>query len=188
VAPALTDPTHRFTDVGAGSTHDAAIHWLADLGVTRGCSPEGDRYCPAASVTRAQMASFLRAALDLPAGPTDRYVDVAPGSTHAPAIGALAEANVTLGCLRDGPRYCPSGDVTRAQMASFLARGMALPTPQVAPRFVDVPAGAPHADAIAALHAAGVTGGCSADGTRFCPEAPVTRAQMATFLRNALDR
>jgi hypothetical protein len=71
-------------------------------------------------------------------------------------------------------------------MASFLTRGLALPIPTDFEPFTDVPDG-PHSDAIAALAAAGVTGGCSADGTRFCPDAPVTRAQMATFLRNALD-
>jgi hypothetical protein len=179
-------PVVLFTDVAVGSTHEAAIYWLADRGITRGCSPEGDRYCPAASVTRAQMASFLRSALALAPGPTDTYVDVSPGSTHAAAIGALWEAGITRGCAADGPRYCPSGSVTRAQMASFLTRGLDLPTPSDPTRFVDVPEGAPHADAVAALAAAGVTGGCSKDGTLFCPTAPVTRAQMATFLRNAL--
>jgi hypothetical protein len=187
VAPAVTEPALHFSDVQPGSTHESAIYWLADRGITRGCNANGSMYCPATSVTRAQMATFLRVALSLPAGSDDTYLDVVPGSIHAAAIGALRESKITLGCDRTGDRFCPTGSVTRAQMASFLTRGLQLPVPTDAAPFVDVPAGAPHAEAIAALAAAGVTGGCSADGPRFCPDAPVTRAQMATFLRNALD-
>jgi hypothetical protein len=188
VAPAVTEPALHFWDVKQGSTHEAAIYWLADRDITRGCTADGTTYCPAASVTRAQMATFLRGALTLPAGPDGTYLDVAAGSTHAGAIGALRRSKITLGCDRTGDRFCPTGSVTRAQMASFLTRGLHLEVPAHPTRFLDVPDGAPHAGAIAALAAAGVTGGCSADGTRFCPDAPVTRAQMATFLRNALDR
>jgi hypothetical protein len=187
VAPAVTEPALHFSDVLSGSTHEGAIYWLADRGITRGCTADGMVYCPAASVTRAQMATFLRAALSLPAGPEDTYLDVVPGSTHATAIGALRQSRITLGCDRTGDLFCPTGSVTRAQMASFLTRGLDLAVPTDPTPFLDVPEDAPHADAVAALAAAGVTGGCSADGTRFCPDAPVTRAQMATFLRNALD-
>jgi hypothetical protein len=188
-APATTTaPVRRFTDVQPGSTHDAAIHWLAEQQITGGCNPDGDRYCPSASVTRAQMASFLRTALALPPGPTSVFTDVAPSSVHASAIGAMREEGITRGCEPTGARYCPGGEVTRAQMASFLTRALDLPVPSSPHGFADVPADAQHADAVAALHAAGITGGCDASGTRFCPEAPVTRAQMATFLRNALQR
>ena len=41
-------------------------------------------------------------------------------------------------------------------------------------------------DAIAALARLGITLGCDADGTSFCPTQPVTRAQAATFLARAL--
>jgi hypothetical protein len=191
LAPALSVPRDRnapfrFRDVSAGSTHDASIHWLADRGLTRGCT-SADRYCPADEVSRAQMASFLRTALELPDGPKDLFLDVSPSSTHAAAIGALRVSRITVGCDADGRRYCPSSGISRAQMASFLTRALDLPVPARPVRFSDLPSGAPHADAVAALHEAGITSGCSADG-RFCPNAPVTRAQMATFLRKALER
>jgi hypothetical protein len=48
----------HFVDVPAGSTHEAAIEWMADNGVTSGCA--ADRYCPDDNVTRAQMATFMR--------------------------------------------------------------------------------------------------------------------------------
>ena len=45
------------------------------------------------------------------------------GSTHEGYIEAIAEAGITLGCdALDPGRYCPDDPVTRAQMASFLAR------------------------------------------------------------------
>ena len=44
-------------------------------------------------------------------------------------------------------------------------------------------AGNTHAANIDALAAAGVTAGCRTDPLSYCPDQPVTRAQLATFLR-----
>ena len=175
-----------FVDVDPGSVHAAAIDALWEAGVTSGCGTEPLRYCPSAPVTRAQMASFLRRALDLPEAAPAGFVDVDPGSVHAAAIDALREAGVTSGCGTEPLRYCPSAPVTRAQMASFLRR--ALDLPEAAPAgFVDVDPGSVHAAAIDALREAGVTSGCGTEPLRYCPSAPVTRAQMASFLRRALN-
>jgi hypothetical protein len=46
-----------FSDVPSGSFAAAWIEELADRGITSGCG--GGRYCPNASVTRAQLATFL---------------------------------------------------------------------------------------------------------------------------------
>lgn len=47
-----------------GSVFEADIEALAAAGVTRGCNPPvNDRFCPAETVTRAQMAAFLHRAL-----------------------------------------------------------------------------------------------------------------------------
>jgi hypothetical protein len=48
------------------------------------------------------------------------------------------------------------------------------------PYFTDVPASSPFFKFIQKLKDLGITGGCSA--TTFCPEDPVTRAQMAVFI------
>ena len=53
-----------FTDT-AGSVHRSHINRIARAGITVGCNPAGDRYCPQRAVTRAQMASFLSRALKL---------------------------------------------------------------------------------------------------------------------------
>ncbi len=57
------------------------------------------------------------------------------------------------------------------------------PAPATA-TFTDVPLGHPQRQFVEALVAAGVTGGCGA-GT-YCPDAPLTRGQMAVFLSVAL--
>lgn len=57
------------------------------------------------------------------------------------------------------------------------------PAPATA-RFTDVPLGAAFFAEVEALAASGITAGCT--GTQFCPEAPLTRRQMAAFLARAL--
>jgi hypothetical protein len=41
-------------------------------------------------------------------------------------------------------------------------------------------------DDITTIAAAGITNGCNQTGTRYCPDNPVTRGQMAAFLRRAV--
>ena len=53
--------------------------------------------------------------------------------------------------------------------------------------FADVAARSVHAAAIDALYAAGITTGCATEPLRYCPDQPVIRAQMATFLTRALE-
>jgi S-layer family protein len=50
--------------------------------------------------------------------------------------------------------------------------------------FSDVPVGHPFHQFVQALVAAGITGGCG--GGNYCPDAPLTRGQMAVFLAAAL--
>ena len=52
--------------------------------------------------------------------------------------------------------------------------------------FGDVPTTHLFHQFIEALAAAGITAGCSASPPRYCPDAPVTRGQMAVFLSRAL--
>ena len=126
------------------------------------------------------MATFLTRALGLPDTGEDYFGDD-DGSVHEDAINRLAAAGVTGGC---GERdFCPSAPVSRAQMATFLTRALGLP--DTGEDYFGDDDGSVHEDAINRLAAAGVTGGCG--GRDFCPSAPVSRAQMATFLARALD-
>ena len=161
------------------------ILWLAEEGITRGCAAHS--YCPSNPVTRAQMASFLARALNLEA-PRQRagFDDVDPSSAHAANIEALYAAHITTGCTQDPLAYCPSNPVTRAQMATFLARALDLEAPPQPAGFGDVDPSSAHAANIEALYAAQITTGCTQDPLAYCPSRPVTRAQMAAFLHRAL--
>ena len=168
-----------------GSVHEDSINKIAAAGITVGCSRESLRFCPAGVVTRAQMATFLARALELPEAPAAGFIDVDPAGVHAAGIDALFAAGITVGCSRESLRFCPAGVVTRAQMATFLARALELPEAPAA-GFIDVDPAGVHAAGIDALFAAGITVGCSRESLRFCPAGVVTRAQMATFLARAL--
>ncbi|HSJ33840.1 MAG TPA: S-layer homology domain-containing protein [Acidimicrobiia bacterium] len=119
-----TDGRGSFTD-DDGSIHESDINGLAASEITKGCNPpDNTRFCPHSPVTRAQMASFLVRALDLPAADQNPFTDTA-GSVHLDDIDALAQADITKGCNPpDNTRYCPNDPVTRAQMASFLVRAL----------------------------------------------------------------
>jgi len=125
LAQASLDPGGTFGDDN-NSIHEPAIEAIADVGITKGCNPPvNDLFCPSASVTREQMATFLVRALGLPAGSAS-FTDIG-GSVHAANIGALAAAGITKGCNPpDNTLFCPGAPVTRAQMATFLARALSL--------------------------------------------------------------
>jgi hypothetical protein len=59
------------------------------------------------------------------------------------------------------------------------------PAPAAA-TFNDVPTGHPFFQFVEALASSGITAGCSASPPLFCPDAPLTRGQMAVFLAKAL--
>jgi len=169
----------EFSDI-ATSTFLDAIHWIYYEGITVGCG--GGKYCPTASVTRAQMALFIMRAFDVPASSTD-FFDDDNGVTGEGAINALAAAGITTGCAPN--RFCPTARVTRAQMALFLDRAIEPPLPPTSVDFFDDDDGKTGEAAINRLAAAGITGGCGP--RKYCPTASVTRGQMAAFLRRALE-
>jgi hypothetical protein len=60
-----TPVTQRFTDVPPSNVFYNFIDRMAVLNITLGCTPDHLMYCPANSVTRAQMAAFLVRAFNL---------------------------------------------------------------------------------------------------------------------------
>ncbi|MBK8258706.1 MAG: N-acetylmuramoyl-L-alanine amidase [Polyangiaceae bacterium] len=169
----------KFTDI-CGSPHEDDIVWFTSEGFSSGCA--ADKFCPDQVVSREQMAAFLTKALNLPSGP-DVFTDDETSPFEA-AINSIAAAGVTSGCDSAKKLFCPKGEVTRGQMAAFLAKGFNLPT---GPNAFSDDDGSPFEPSINAIAAAGITSGCSASGLEFCPDKFVTRAQMATFLRRALS-
>ena len=170
------------------------IYWANDYierlyyaGVTGGCSATPLNYCPDSTVTRAQMAIFLLKAVHgssfspPAAGSSTGFTDVPVGYWADKWIKQLAAEGITSGCGTSA--YCPEATVTRAQMAIFLLKakhGSAYTPPNATGVFTDVPVGYWAAKWIEQLAVEGVTSGCG--GTTYCPDSPVTRAQMAIFI------
>lgn len=162
-----------FTD-DVGSLHEYATVWANRAGIAQGT--DATTYSPRRAVTRAQMASFLDRTFDLPPASGQPFTDV-DGGPHAASIAAVSAAGIAQGY--DDGTFRPSQPVTREQMATFLTRAMGL-TPRD-PSFSDVRG--VHARNVGALADSGITAGC--DSQRFCPQDPVRRDQMATFLYRA---
>ena len=181
------EPARVFTDIARSSAHYDDVHILAANGLTDGCGRwSAHTYCPDRAVTRAEMATFLKRADGLPGASSTRFVDVPSDWSHVPGIAAIDLAGYTNGCGRaEDNTYCPHREVTRAETATFLMRVLALPQPDTI-RYRDVPESSSHAPGIEAIARAGLTNGCGPpDQQTYCPERPVTRAEMASFLVRA---
>jgi len=112
-------PSAEFVDVSRDTYYTPAVDWLSQPGITTGTG--FGRFSPAASVTRAQMATFLWRLEGSPVGaPRSGFVDVAAGRFYSEAIDWLLYRGITTG-LGSG-RFGPDDSVTRAQMATFLWR------------------------------------------------------------------
>ena len=111
-----------FRDVVSGSTHAAGIDCMSALGVTAGTT--ATTFSPNRPVTRAQTAAFLARAWMA----ADRtcpssgaaFDDVVAGSTHAASINCVSALGIARGTASG--TFSPGQTVTRAQMATFLAR------------------------------------------------------------------
>ena len=123
-----------FSDDGGGdlfvdddnSVFEDDIDRLGTAGVTKGCNPPANTmYCPAALVTRGQMAAFLVRAFGFSDdGGGDLFVDD-DNSVFEDDIDRLGTAGVTKGCNPPAnTMFCPDDFVSRGQMAAFLHRAM----------------------------------------------------------------
>ncbi len=174
-AHAATTP---FTDI-AGTTFEADIDWLFAEGITKGCS--ATLYCPDRTVTRGEMASFLVRMFELTeGGDIVAFTDIA-GTTHELEINKLAHAGITAGCT--ATTFCPSREVRRDEMASFLTRAVPLTDGAGNDYFLDDDA-TTHEASIDRAAAAGIASGCAV--WRFCPAMSVSRGQMAGFLHRVV--
>jgi hypothetical protein len=176
----------RFRD-DDGSVHEPNIESIAAAGVTKGCNPpQNNRFCPDSPVTRGQMAAFLVRALGLGGGGGDPFHDD-DGSIFEGDIERLAAAGITKGCNPpQNTHFCPNDTVTRGQMAAFLVRAFGYRDTGGGDHFRDDDRSTFESD-IDRLATAGITKGCNPPANdRFCPNDPVSRAQMATFLARAL--
>ena len=169
-----------FGDVTEGAFYEEGVASLAGEDVFDGTECEEGMFCPQRPLLRWEMAVWVVRVVDGgdPAAIGEsRFRDVETGVWFAPFVERMFLLEVTRGCGDD--RFCPHDVVTRGQMAAFLTRAFGL-SGGPDPGFVDVPAGAPFFDEVAALAASGITRGCGDGG--FCPDRVTSRGEMATFL------
>jgi len=209
-----------FPDVARSNPFYAKIETVFHEGITAGCG--GGSYCPSSKVSRAQMALFIArglagggafippsgtvggSAYQCGAGGTSLFTDVDPTDIACRAVHYLASQNVVSGC--GGSQYCPAPDVTRAEMAIFIAKAVVAPgggsavpetygpdpktgrsyscspgSPSL--HFTDVSTSDSFCKHAHYLWATGIIAGCASD--QYCPAPDVGRDEMAKFLANA---
>ena len=176
------------------NTHSQAVGCLAFLGVAEGRT-SGDRtiFQPRDRILRDQMASLVARTMGIvpddvyrlpSASDGAQFPDV--GGVHEDNIRRLEAADVVEG--REDGTYAPRRPVTRAQMASFVARAIeAVAAVELSPAedVYDDLGGIVHADNINKLTAIGVVQGL-APGV-YAPQTYITRQEMATMLARGLD-
>jgi hypothetical protein len=126
----------------------------------------------------------------VPVSLTVLFNDVPEGSFAWNYIYGAAGAGVMPGCNPYAPAYafCPNEIVTRRSMAGYIERavhGALTPPPVYTGEFADVLLGSFNSDYIQGLVDDHITAGCSVEPRLYCPDVPVTRAQMAVFVWKA---
>lgn len=128
VGGSLPSGDDAFADDGE-SVHHEAINKVANAGIVSGRG--GDQYDPADPVDRAAMATFIARAIDvvddgdadngsLPPSSDQDFFGDDRNSVHHGNINRLAGQNIVSGT---GAGYEPTGDVSRAQMTTFVMQG-----------------------------------------------------------------
>jgi hypothetical protein len=114
-----------------------------------------------------------------------QFADVGSNNPFFHFVNVAGLWGVSNGCSARPANYCPTGTVTREQMAAFVIRSIygELFTIPGEPYFTDVPQTSPFFKYIQKLREVGITTGCAEN--RFCPTEPTTRGQMAAFLMRA---
>ncbi len=206
-ATSLTGPsgaTYALGDTSAGYGSIAA-------GAERGChEASGDCYQAAVSLPSVRPSLHWDVSLVelLSSGQTrtwtlhvgDSFADAPPTHWAYAFVEAILHAGITTGCNPAARQYCPSDNVSRDQMAVFLARGLAggdaqVPSAGSVPdagdydcrvggvsQFTDVGAGDWFCRHAHYLWAAGITRGCDPANRKYCPAEVVPRDQMAVFM------
>ncbi|NOZ79616.1 MAG: S8 family serine peptidase [Acidobacteria bacterium] len=206
--PAVGVTGSAVMSAGLGTGSSTASYGTIAAGASSSCAASGD--CYSALVSSSRPAGHLDRTITetLSSGETqtwvlhigDSFTDVPEDFWTYAFIETLFHNGVTAGCSQD--LYCPRADVTRAQMAVFIAKAMAggatIPTSGTVPGkgtynctaggtsvFDDVDPGSATCPYVHFIAAHGITAGCG-DGTIYCPQGIVNRWQMAVFIAKGM--
>ena len=141
----------------------------------------------AAVVAAAISVGLLGAAAMPAAAQTSGFDDVPQDAYYAMPVADLHADGVFNGTLcQEG--FCPRNPIDRKTMAVWIVRVLDRQDPPsiTRSRFDDVDPASFHARFIERMAELGVTTGCG-DGSGFCPDRSVSRAQMAVFLSRAYN-
>ena len=123
--PPPTPTVDPFPDVSKDAWYAGYVKWMADAGITVGY---GDgTFKPDREVTRAETAAFIARAKGVPSPPTplsDPFPDVPVDHWASGYAQWLVDQGIAKG-YPDGS-FGPERPVTRAEMATFIARGWSL--------------------------------------------------------------
>ena len=108
----------NMSDVPEGSYYAEAVRWALSEGITTGTSAK--TFSPDATVTRAQVVTFLWRANDQPAAGNSGFLDVSSNAYYARAVDWAFANGITTGV--DYGAFGPDTACTRAQIVTFLYR------------------------------------------------------------------
>jgi len=178
--PILNAKVHYipFQDVMAGDYYYDPMVWAIDRGITNGTSDT--TFSPGDACIQAQILTFLHRAAGSPS--------VSGGSpyTNDKVDPSQYYYNAMLWAFQQGivtdKDLDPNAGCSRSDVVLYLWRLNSRPSAS-GTGFIDVPASAPYAQAVAWAVKQGITNGTS--DTEFSPDQTCTRAQIVTFLYRA---
>ena len=163
--------------------------------ITSGCNSQSNipLFCSEKPLTRAEMAVWLlRVKHDSdyqPPAATGIFADVDPSNIFIKWIEQLYREGITKGCdsSANPPKFCPTQNVTRAEIAVFLLRikhGSNYQPPAATGIFADVDPSNTFINWIEQVYREGISKGCdsSANPPKFCPDKTTSRGEAAVFL------
>jgi hypothetical protein len=177
-----------FNDVNSSSPYFDFINVLRLWQITGGCSATA--YCPDDTVTRGQLSVFLIRAMlgdNFSFASAPYFTDVPSSNSFFPYIQKMRELGITAGCSTT--TFCPDAPLTRSDAAILIIRGKlkalygdSFPYPTTS-YFTDVDTTGYAFPFVQKMRELSITAGCGP--TQYCPDAPVSRAQMAVFIVRA---
>ena len=116
--PQPVSKVNPFTDVRADDYFYDAVLWAVENGITNGTSAK--TFSPDATVTRAQVVTFLWRANGQPAAGNSGFADVSADKYYATAVAWAVFQRITTGT--GFSVFSPDAACTRAQIVTFLYR------------------------------------------------------------------
>lgn len=117
-SPRPVSAVNPFTDVHYGDYFYQAVLWAVENGITMGTS--ATTFSPDATVTRAQVVTFLWRANGQPAAWNSGFTDVSADAYYAKAVAWAVQNGITTGT--GFGVFSPDAACTRAQIVTFLYR------------------------------------------------------------------